>query len=68
MRLGLAVRAAGAVERNRVKRRLRAALREALARNDIAGDIVVKADTRGAAVPFQELVDLFERSFDRGAA
>jgi ribonuclease P protein component len=55
-RLGLAVsaRAAGAVERNRIKRRVRAAFAEAAP----AGlDVVVRARSRAATADFQELED-----------
>lgn len=55
IRLGLAVRAVGSVQRNRVKRRLREAFM-AVAREVATGaDVVVRADERAAAIPFQEL-------------
>ncbi len=56
-RLGLAVRAKGAVQRNRIKRRLRAAAGQA----DLgAYDVVVRADARALGVDFQELVNTFD--------
>ena len=56
-RLGLAVGAGpgGAVVRNRVKRRLRAAARATLPPTGI--DVVVKADRSVAVIPFQELTE-----------
>jgi ribonuclease P protein component len=61
-RLGLAVRAAGSVERNRIKRRLRAACREALGERRPALDVAVRADGPAASVSFQELVDAFNKA------
>lgn len=55
-RLGLAVKASGAVRRNRIKRRLRAAFR-AGASDGV--DCVARADDRAASVAFQELVETF---------
>src|SRR5688572_28007062 len=53
-RLGLVVKASTAVTRNRVKRRLRAAAREAgLA---TGSDVVIRADERAAGKDFQEMV------------
>lgn len=53
-RLGLAVRSdRGAVERNRVKRRLRAAFAEVAVHRDF--DVVIRADGRGATVPWEVL-------------
>lgn len=58
-RLGLAVPATvgGAVERNRIKRRLRAAFR--LAAPSTGLDVVVRARAEAATVPFQELEETF---------
>lgn len=65
-RLGLAVRASGAVERNRVKRRLRAACRTVLAEAQRSPvDLAVRADGRAASVSFQELVNLFRTAVSR---
>jgi ribonuclease P protein component len=54
-RLGLSVpaRAGGAVQRNRIKRRLRAAFRSSAAGAGL--DVVIRADAGTAAVEFQEL-------------
>jgi len=65
-RLGLAVRASGAVERNRVKRRLRAAVRDALALSPGQADIFVRADARAAVVPYQELVEFLQIGVTEG--
>ena len=56
-RLGLAVsaRAGGAVTRNRIKRRLRAAFRAA--GPDRGLDVVIRARAEAATAPFQELED-----------
>ena len=56
-RLGLAVKASKAVDRNRVKRRLRAASREALQERDRPVDLLVRADVSAKSTSFQELVD-----------
>lgn len=56
--IGLAVRVPGAVRRNRIKRRLRAAAAEGL-RGPVA--VVVRADERALVTDFQELVSVFER-------
>ncbi len=68
-RLGLAVkgRSLGAVGRNRVKRRIRAAF----ARCEASGvDVVVRADGRAEGVAFQKLVEALRLSIRRatGAA
>ena len=60
VRLGLAVRSAGATTRNRVKRRLRAALREV--DTPPGTDVMVKAGPGAAIVEFQELVKMFQRA------
>ena len=58
-RLGLAVpaRAGGAVQRNRIKRRLRAAFRSAAPQSGL--DVVIRARPEATRVDFQEL----ERTF-----
>jgi ribonuclease P protein component len=53
-RLGLVVRARDAVTRNRVKRRLRAAVGEAGPRGGT--DVVIRADDRAVGRDFQEMV------------
>ena len=58
-RLGLAVRAPRAVDRNRVKRRLRAACHEALRGDPRPLDLAVRARAEAASTPFQELVNAF---------
>lgn len=64
-RLALAVRAGGAVTRNRVKRRLRAAVRE----SGVAGvDLVVKADRSVLGKEYQEMVELVRRAAERADA
>lgn len=55
-RVGLSVKATGAVARNRIKRRLRSAAAEGLTR---PAEVVVKADERSLSVGFQELVRTF---------
>lgn len=55
-RIGLAVRAPSAVQRNRIKRRFRAAFRAADPRGC---DIVVRGDAGAESVDFQKLVDAF---------
>jgi len=57
-RLGLAVRVkpAGAVVRNRVRRRLRAAFERCSIERPV--DVVVRADERVACLDFQELVEM----------
>lgn len=57
VRLGMAIRADKAVTRNRVKRRLRAALRAAAVPEGT--DVFVRADARARDTKFQELVDAF---------
>jgi ribonuclease P protein component len=54
MRLGIAARATTAVERNRIKRRVRAAVTHAGARPGT--DLLVRADAPAARTDFQELV------------
>ena len=52
----MVVRAPNAVIRNRVKRRLRAAFREA---GPVGGtDVVIRADERAAGKDFQEMVSI----------
>lgn len=58
-RLGLAVRAPGAVVRNRIKRRLRAAFGDARVEG---ADIVARADASASEMDYQELVRLFVRA------
>ncbi|MQA99571.1 MAG: ribonuclease P protein component [Actinobacteria bacterium] len=64
-RLGLAVgvRDAGAVVRNRVRRRLRAAFERCSIARPM--DVVVRADDRVARMDFQELVSLLCGSLER---
>jgi len=62
LRLGLSVRASGAVQRNRVKRRLREAFRIAAPLAPAGADIVVRADERASVTPFQELEELARRA------
>lgn len=58
-RLGLAVKAPDAVTRNRIKRRLRAAFRQA----DVRGvDVVARAGAEVAGKDYQELVAQFRRA------
>lgn len=58
-RLGIAATARGAVQRNRIKRRLRAAFRDA----EIDGvDVVARADSRITRTDYQELVNAFRAS------
>lgn len=59
LRVGLAVRARGAVVRNRIKRRLRAAAAEGLAH---PVHVVARADAGVASMPFQELVISFRQA------
>ena len=57
VRLGLAVKAPDAVTRNRIKRRLRAALHEAVSSADVGSvDVVVRARPPADRIAFQELV------------
>ena len=67
-RLGVAATARGAVQRNRIKRRLRAAFRDARTRSV---DVVARADSRIARADYQELVSTFRgvcgRQDQRGA-
>ena len=65
VRIGLAVRAANSVERNRVKRRIRAAFLEASSRASGA-DVVIRADQRILIAPFQELVGIADRTLQSG--
>jgi ribonuclease P protein component len=61
-RVGLIARAPGAVVRNRIKRRLRAALMEC----DAAGmDAVVSADESVANMRFDELLRALQASLER---
>jgi ribonuclease P protein component len=53
-RVALATRASSAVTRNRIKRRLRGALRVAAPEPGL--DLLIRADERVAGVDFQELV------------
>ena len=55
VRLVMAVRASGAVSRNRVRRRLRAAVAAAELRPGI--DLMIRADEGAAKLNFQEMVD-----------
>ncbi len=59
-RLGLAVpaRVGGAVGRNRIKRRLRAAFRAA---GPTGVDVLVRAEATAQTAPFQELEEMFRR-------
>ncbi|MGI8407346.1 MAG: ribonuclease P protein component [Actinomycetota bacterium] len=66
IRLGLAVRASGAVQRNRVKRRLREAFRVAARTSGTGVDVVIRADGRAAMIPFQELEALARRAVSLG--
>ena len=61
-RLGLAVKAPRAVDRNRVKRRLRAASREALTGTDRPVDIAIRADVSATSTSFQELVTSLKKA------
>lgn len=65
VRVGVAVRARGAVVRNRIKRRLRAAAAQGLRR---PVHVVARADASVAALPFQELVITFERAAQKVTA
>lgn len=60
-RLGLAVpsRVGGAVVRNRIKRRLRAAFSGASPAPGL--EMVIRADAAAAAVPFQEMEETLKR-------
>jgi ribonuclease P protein component len=55
VRLVMAVRASGAVTRNRVRRRLRAAVAAAELRDGT--DLMIRADGSAAELKFQEMVD-----------
>ncbi|MGH2754994.1 MAG: ribonuclease P protein component [Actinomycetota bacterium] len=59
-RLGLVVRAPSSVLRNRIKRRLREAVRAAGPEDGV--DVVVRADARVAREGFQEMVDTIRRA------
>lgn len=60
VRVGMAVRATSAVERNRIKRRLRAALRAA---EPSAGtDVVIRANQGATSASFQNLVATIEQA------
>lgn len=62
-RLGVAAAARGAVQRNRIKRRLRAAFRDA----EMEGvDVVARADSRVARLNYQELVSTFRGALSSG--
>ena len=65
-RLGMSVgtRAGGAVARNRIKRRLRAAFVAAIPRGH---DVIVRADERAAVEGFQELVIDMETAVSRAS-
>jgi ribonuclease P protein component len=65
-RLGLVVRASGAVLRNRIKRRLRAAFRAAGPSGGI--DVVIRADERAAGKDFQEMVAMIEDALGPGGS
>lgn len=61
-RVGLAVRASTAVRRNRIKRRIRAAVAEA----DVRGvDLVVRAEESAAGRDYQEMVEAIRRAAGR---
>jgi len=62
-RLGLAPRSKGAVERNRMRRRLRAAWGEIEAGEGL--DVVVAADRDSLGVEFQNLVDHLKGALSR---
>lgn len=62
-RLGLAARSRSAVERNRIRRRVRAAWREAGVEQ--GRDVVVGADRAALAPPFQELVNHIRSALTR---
>jgi ribonuclease P protein component len=62
-RLGMAVRGPGAILRNRVKRRLRSAFREASPPPGV--DVLVRAGIDASRLSFQELVAIYSKSFDR---
>jgi ribonuclease P protein component len=63
-RIGMSVRAHGSVERNRVRRRLRAAFRAAA---PPGYDVVIRTDRGAASVDFQELVKYVEMALTRAA-
>lgn len=60
VRVGMAVRATSAVERNRIKRRLRAALRAA--QPPAGTDVVIRANRGAATTGFQNLVATLEQA------
>lgn len=62
-RLGVAVRARNAVTRNRIKRRIRAAFREA--RTEESYDVVVRAEGATATMNFQELSGMLASALRR---
>jgi ribonuclease P protein component len=65
-RLGLSARSRSAVERNRIRRRIRAAWREAGPTG--SSDVVVGADEAALAPSFQELVNHLKSALNRAEA
>ena len=63
-RLGLVVKASGSVSRNRVKRRLRAAVQAA--GPAVGTDVVIRADDRAAGRDFQEMVTIVRGALGEG--